>query len=509
MSNNRRIVNNSLLKSSISIKSIQNSVTKFSAGILRARSSAGEIAEITNENNKFKQSLIGRDNEFFRKRREGVARKVREDELEATTVGGVLRRQGTLVAKSTRGFLGRILDFIGVLLLGWLINTLPAIIKMVSELIKKMRQLVNILTGFVDGIKDILMGIGGILDGFLGRFKREDFDKSKNDFDESLGKAEQGFNLLNKELREGMLPLQDKANYGLTDEDVADVEDEAENLRQERSGEKQEEEQDEEQGQEQGKPQGIMRGLAGVTDFFTANMFDLDKRGGIFGGGEQQQQEEEQKVDPNDNFVQRQPSFIKTEAQRNAEIEAEGDEEFNKKMGGLQIEGISPNVSTIEQAKDIDELRQGMETEDAKPNEDLDKPTEEEKFNKGGKVEGKPGIDQVLAKLTSGEFIMTKETTERIGANFLDMLNKGGEIEQMIKPKDDMIESIQTKLIDKTEAIANLTKERMGSTVIMMDGRQTNVSPPPAPVSGGSKGGISIVETNPLSKLHHILHRYT
>jgi len=513
MSNNRRIVNNSLLKSSISIKSIQNSVTKFSAGILRARSSAGQIAEITNENNKFKQTLIGRDNEFFRKRREGVARKVREDELEATTVGGVLRRQGTLVAKSTRGFLGRILDFIGVLLLGWLINTLPAIIKMVGELIKKMRQLVNILTGFVEGIKDVLTGIGGILDGFLGRFKREDFDKSKNDFDEGLSKAEQGFNLLNKELVEGMLPLQDKANYGLTDDDVADVEDEAENLRKERSGEEQDEEQDEEQeqeqGQEQGKPQGIMRGLAGVTDFFTANMFDLDKRGGIFGGGEQQQQEEEQKVDPNDNFVQRQPSFIKTEAQRNAEIEAEGDEEFNKKMDGLQIEGISPNVSTIEQAKDIDELRQGMETEDVKTNQDVDKPNEEEKFNKGGKVEGKPGIDQVLAKLTSGEFIMTKETTERIGSNFLDMLNKGGEIEQMIKPKDDMIESIQTQLLDKTEAIANLTRERVGSTVIMMDTRQTNVNPPPPPVSGGSKGGISIIETNPLSKLHHILHRFT
>ena len=260
---------------------------------------------------------------------------------------------------------------------------------------------------------------------------------------------------------------------------------------------------------QQGKPQGIMRGLAGVTDFFTANMFDLDKRGGIFGGGEQQQQEQEQKVDPNDNFVQRQPSFIKTEAQRNAEIEAEGDEEFNKKMDGLQIEGISPNVSTIEQAKDIDELRQGLETKDVKTDQDVDKVNEEEKFNEGGKVKGKPGIDQVLAKLTSGEFIMTKETTERIGANFLDMLNKGGEIEQMIKPKDDMIESIQTQLLDKTEAIANLTRERVGSTVIMMDTRQTNVNPPPPPVSGGSKGGISIIETNPLSKLHHILHRFT
>ena len=92
-----------------------------------------------------------------------------------------------------------------------------------------------------------------------------------------------------------MLPLQDKANFGLTDEDVADVEDEAENIRQERSGEDDEQEQEQEQGQEQGKPQGIMRGLAGAADFFTANAFDLDKRGDRFGSGEQQQKEEERK----------------------------------------------------------------------------------------------------------------------------------------------------------------------------------------------------------------------
>ena len=278
---------------------------------------------------------------------------------------------------------------------------------MVGELIKKMRQLVNILTGFVDGIRDILGGIGGIVDGFLERFKKEDFDKPKNDFNENITKAEQGFQLLNKELVEALLPLQYKANFGLTVDYVADVEDEADNLRQQRSGEQQEEDQQEqEQGQEQGKPQGLMRGLTGAVDFFTANMFDLDNRGGLFGGGEQQQKEEEKKVDPNDNFVQRQPSFIKTEAQRNAEIEAEQgvdtDDVLNKKIDDLQIDGISPNVSTIEQAKDIDELEQGLETKDVKTNQDVDKPNEEEKFNKGGKVEGKPGIDQVLAKLTSG-----------------------------------------------------------------------------------------------------------
>ena len=496
MANNRRIVRNSLLRSSLSIKSIQNSVTKFTSGILKARSSAGEVAKITSDSNRFKQSLIGKDNEFFRKRREGVARKVREDELEATTVGGVLRRQGTLVAKSTRGFLGRVMDFIGVLLLGWLINTLPGIIKMVGELIKKMRQVVNIMTGFVDGLADVLSGIFQTISGFVDRFKREDFEKSRNEMDENMTKAENGFNKLNQDLVNAVTPLQDYRNYGLTDDDVADVEDEAEKLRNEQKGNQQDQEGDDQEGD---KPTGFMRGLTGLVDFATFGMTDLDKRGDLF------KSDEGETEDQGDEQNQEQEG-----EQQQENEEEESDVSLNKKIDKLQVEGLTPNVSKVEQVKNVNELRQSLETEDVKTNEDLDKPNKEERFSTGGEVEGKPGIDNVLAKLTSGEFIMTKETTERIGANFLEMLNKGGDIEQMIKPNTDMIESIQTQLIDKTEKIANLTKERVGSTIMVIDSSQTNINPPSPPPSGGSKGdSISIIETNPLSKLHHILHRFT
>ena len=496
MANNRRIVRNSLLRSSLSIKSIQNSVTKFTSGILKARSSAGEVAKITSDSNRFKQSLIGKDNEFFRKRREGVARKVREDELEATTVGGVLRRQGTLVAKSTRGFLGRVMDFIGVLLLGWLINTLPGIIKMVGELIKKMRQVVNIMTGFVDGLADVLSGIFQTISGFVDRFKREDFEKSRNEMDENMTKAENGFNKLNQDLVNAVTPLQDYRNYGLTDDDVADVEDEAEKLRNEQKGNQQDQEGDDQEGD---KPTGFMRGLTGLVDFATFGMTDLDKRGDLF------KSDESETEDQGDEQNQEQEG-----EQQQENEEEESDVSLNKKIDKLQVEGLTPNVSKVEQVKNVNELRQSLETEDVKTNEDLDKPNKEERFSTGGEVEGKPGIDNVLAKLTSGEFIMTKETTERIGANFLEMLNKGGDIEQMIKPNTDMIESIQTQLIDKTEKIANLTKERVGSTIMVIDSSQTNINPPSPPPSGGSKGdSISIIETNPLSKLHHILLRFT
>ena len=131
-------------------------------------------------------------------------------------------------------------------------------------------------------------------------------------------------------------------------------------------------------------------------------------------------------------------------------------------------------------------------------------------FNKGGKVEGKPGIDNVLAKLTSGEFIMTKETTERIGANFFEALNKGGKIDQMISsmPNQEMMEQIQAKMIDKTQAISQLAKKRKGTTIMMVNNSGKGSRSLNMPSRGKS---ISFPPStkNALSEIHHILHRYT
>ena len=91
----------------------------------------------TNENNNFKRRLIGKDNEFFRRRRENVRRKDREDELEASSVQGIAKRTGSITAASTRGFLGRILDFFGIILIGWFVNNLPQILEGINKLIKR------------------------------------------------------------------------------------------------------------------------------------------------------------------------------------------------------------------------------------------------------------------------------------------------------------------------------------------------------------------------------------
>ena len=87
---------NSLLKSSISIKSIGDTAASFFKGFRLARKNANEIVENTRESNQFKSTLIRQDNIFFRRRQENIRRKDREDELEASSVQGAPKTQGAI-----------------------------------------------------------------------------------------------------------------------------------------------------------------------------------------------------------------------------------------------------------------------------------------------------------------------------------------------------------------------------------------------------------------------------
>ena len=60
-------------------------------------------------------------------------------------------------------------------------------------------------------------------------------------------------------------------------------------------------------------------------------------------------------------------------------------------------------------------------------------------MRRGGKVLGpRVNRDMVPALLTPGEFIITRETTDRIGASFFEALNKGGMVDKSITPVNKM-----------------------------------------------------------------------
>jgi len=206
---------NSLLKSSLSINSIRNTVVNFTKGLVSSRETATEIVKKTNENNKFKRTLIGKDNSFFEKRRENARRRQREDELESSTVSGVTKRQGSVTSRSTKGFLGRILDFFGIILIGWFINTLPKIIKSIQGLIDRIRNMVSVLTNFVDSVGDFLTGIRTGISNAIQKLPKIDLGQLKKQNEESLDGANANLNRVRSDMISTVGVYNDPTNAGL------------------------------------------------------------------------------------------------------------------------------------------------------------------------------------------------------------------------------------------------------------------------------------------------------
>ena len=203
-----------LLKSSISINSIRDTVQKFNKGLERAKKNAAEIVKNTKESNLFKKSLISKDNNFFRIRRENIRRKDREDEIEAASLQGPAKQKGSILAKSTRGFLGRLLDFVGILLIGWAITNLPKIIAALSGVIKLIRRVTSILGAFINTIKNIVVGIGQVVSDALSKIPTFDFQKNKQGIEENINRAAGGLAKLDQQLVQTSNDYTDFGNEG-------------------------------------------------------------------------------------------------------------------------------------------------------------------------------------------------------------------------------------------------------------------------------------------------------
>ena len=210
---------NSLLKSSLSIDSIRNTVVNFTKGLVRSKETASEIAKRTNENNKFKRTLISNDNSYFEKRRENARRRQREDELEASTVQGSTKRQGSIVTRSTKGFLGRILDFFGIVLIGWFVNTLPSILKAIKGLIDRIRGAITLLTNFMDSIGDFLTGIGSSISNAFQSLSSIDLLSTRRDVEEQVDQTNNSLTVITNDLLKTGLQYDNPENYGLTTTD--------------------------------------------------------------------------------------------------------------------------------------------------------------------------------------------------------------------------------------------------------------------------------------------------
>ena len=148
------------MRSTLNLKNIRRSLSGLSDSVKGALKRSEQISDSIKDRNLAKKESISMSAEFFAKRRDNLRRKEKEDMLEAGSVMGILRSSGKAIQRTTKGFLGRILDFVGTIILGWAILNLPKIIKIAQDLIKRMQLYFGILSNFVNNVASLFTSFG-------------------------------------------------------------------------------------------------------------------------------------------------------------------------------------------------------------------------------------------------------------------------------------------------------------------------------------------------------------
>ena len=209
-----------LLKSSIGVNSIRKSVMSFNTSIVSAQKTTVRINQTISQSNRQKQRSISIASTNFQRRREAVRRREREDIVESSTMGGAIRRQGKVIASSTKGFLGRILDFVGTLMVGWLLNNLPVIINLGEQLIERGGKLLGVLRSFIGNVTSILSGFGGFLVGTMRNLIGFDFSGQKQLIDNTLSSIQYGMIGIENDINSAIGLLTAPLNLGFDELDI-------------------------------------------------------------------------------------------------------------------------------------------------------------------------------------------------------------------------------------------------------------------------------------------------
>ena len=188
-----------LLKNSDSLGNIRKSLMSFGDGLRSANSTSTKIVSDLNLGNREKQRAILKADQIFETRRQAVQRREREDVIEAGKIGSLTTRATRTITSSTKGFLGRVMDFVGTIFVGWILTNLPTIIKQVQGLIGRIQQLQVILQSWIENVQEFYTDFTAQLDTFLDRISLIIDDTPLKEADKNNKKLESSVNTIEKD----------------------------------------------------------------------------------------------------------------------------------------------------------------------------------------------------------------------------------------------------------------------------------------------------------------------
>ena len=192
-------------KSSLRLGSIQQHMSGFQTGLNQAASTIVNINKTLFKQKVDNQKLIRKDRFRFNKQQSLERAKLAEEQVEAKNINTALNNkkpEDAIKDNPKKGFLGRMLDFIGLLVGGWLLLNWKTIFNLGKGFLERINGIIKIFRGFVTGVADFFRGLPSAIAGAAaGLFSVTDFQPES----QAMNKG-----LIN--LQENMVNMRDQMN---------------------------------------------------------------------------------------------------------------------------------------------------------------------------------------------------------------------------------------------------------------------------------------------------------
>ena len=203
---------------SIKLDSINKTVSGITEAVKKANLIASDIGKKVREANVRLRERISNANKDYQKRLDSSRKKQREELIEALGIGGAMRRTGQVIKNTAKGFLGRIMEFVSVVLIGWAVMNIPKIIKGAQLLIGRLRKFFEVGEKIVKDLTEFLTNFGTELNQIFSNLLGFDFSQLQDRISSIMTKLQNDFRTLDKGL------IRDVNNLvNLSEEDIANM----------------------------------------------------------------------------------------------------------------------------------------------------------------------------------------------------------------------------------------------------------------------------------------------
>jgi len=203
---------------SIKLDGINKTVSGITEAVKKANLIASDIGKKVREANVRLRERISNANKDYQKRLDSSRKKQREELIEALGIGGAMRRTGQVIKNTAKGFLGRIMEFVSVVLIGWAVMNIPKIIKGAQLLIGRLRKFFEVGEKIVKDLTEFLTNFGTELNQIFSNLLGFDFSQLQDRISSIMTKLQNDFRALERGL------IRDVNNLvNLSEEDIANM----------------------------------------------------------------------------------------------------------------------------------------------------------------------------------------------------------------------------------------------------------------------------------------------